>query len=79
MKKLLGILVLGLLLSGNVSAENIKLKCVDPKVGIPVSVVINTKNENVSFQGSNPGGPTSFFCYLTFLVMVDCVGIEPTT
>ena len=54
MKKLLGIVVLGLLWSGKISAENINLKCVDPTVGIPVSVVINTKNENVSFQGSDP-------------------------
>ena len=29
---------------GVMHAENIKLKCVDPKVGVPLSIVINTKN-----------------------------------
>ena len=54
MKKLLAILVLGLLLSGNAYAEVINLKCTNTEIGTPLSVVIDTKNENVSYQGSNP-------------------------
>tara|TARA_B100000686_G_C16229334_1_gene684068 strand:+ start:161 stop:613 length:453 start_codon:yes stop_codon:yes gene_type:complete len=52
MKKLLGIVVLVLLWSGKTSAEIINIKCEDSKVNIPVSVVINTNDKNVSFQGS---------------------------
>ena len=54
MKKLLGIVVLGLLLCGNAYSENINLKCEDPKVNIPMSVVIDQQNKVVSWQGSVP-------------------------
>lgn len=54
MKKLLGIIVFGWLLSGNAYSEIINLKCTDDEFNTPLSVVIDTKNENVSYQGSNP-------------------------
>tara|TARA_A100001015_G_C14445672_1_gene502182 strand:- start:101 stop:559 length:459 start_codon:yes stop_codon:yes gene_type:complete len=53
MKKLLAIVVLGLLWSGNSYAESINLKCTHPDLDIPLSVVIDTKNKKVSYQGSN--------------------------
>jgi hypothetical protein len=54
MKKLLGIVVLGFLLSGNAYSENINLKCEDPKINIPMSVLIDEQNKLVSWQGSAP-------------------------
>ena len=54
MKKLLGVIVLSLLLSGNAYAENINLKCEDPKINFPMNVVIDQKNKVVSWQGSEP-------------------------
>ena len=54
MKKLLGIIVFGWLLSGNAYSEIINLKCTNASFNTPLSVVIDTKNENVSYQGSNP-------------------------
>ncbi len=59
MKKILSIIVLGLLLSGNGYAEitdpfEINLTCKDSSVNIPVSISINTVNEKISFQGSDP-------------------------
>ena len=59
MKKLLSIIIFNLLLCGNIFAEivdpfKINLTCQSSKVGIPVSVSINTILKNVSFQGSDP-------------------------
>ena len=42
------------LLGGNAFADIINLKCTHSDLDTPLSVVIDTKNENVSFQGSNP-------------------------
>ena len=53
MKKLLGIVVLGLLWCGNVYSETINLKCTHSDIGTPLSVVIDTENKKVSYQGSN--------------------------
>jgi hypothetical protein len=52
-KKLLAIIVLGLLWSGNANAETINLKCTHSDLNIPLSVVIDTENKKVSYQGSN--------------------------
>ena len=54
MKKLILILIAGMLLSSNAYAEVINLKCTNTEIGTPLSVVIDTKNENVSYQGSDP-------------------------
>ena len=59
MKKLLSIIFVSLLLNGNVYTEitdpfEINLTCKDPSVGIPISISINTVNEKISFQGSDP-------------------------
>ena len=52
MYKLLGIVVLGLLLSGNAYAEKINLACVAKGSDMPpFSVVLNTDNKKVSWQG----------------------------
>ena len=53
MKKLLGILVLGLLLSSNANAEIINLKCTHSDLNTPLNVVIDTEKKKVSYQGSN--------------------------
>ena len=59
MKKLLSIIIFNLLLCGNIFAEivdpfKINLTFQSSKVGIPVSVSINTILKNISFQGSDP-------------------------
>ena len=51
MKKLLGIVVLGFLLSGNAYAEKIHLKCFYPKNGILDSLTFNTDTKKVFFKG----------------------------
>ena len=53
MKKILTIIILGLLFSGNAYAETINLKCTHSDLNIPLSVVIDTENKKVSYQGSN--------------------------
>ena len=54
MKKLLGIVVLGLCWSGNAYADEIiNLKCTHPDLNTPLSLVIDTDNKRVSYQGSN--------------------------
>jgi hypothetical protein len=53
MKKFLAIMVLGLLWSGKAFAETINLKCTHSDLNIPLSVVIDTENKKVSYQGSN--------------------------
>ena len=52
--KLLGIVVLGLLLSGNVYGEIINLACKSSDFKNPLSIILDTKNKTVSTQGSNP-------------------------
>ena len=59
MKKLLAIVVLGLLFGGNAYSQvidpfKINLTCQSSKDGIPISVSINTALKKVSLQGSDP-------------------------
>ena len=54
MKKLLVIFVLGLLLSGNVYAEIINLACKSSDFKNPLNIILDTKNETASYEGSNP-------------------------
>ena len=53
MKKLLGIVVLGLLLSGNAFAEKINLSCTEKITNTVLSFTIDTDVKKVSTQGSN--------------------------
>jgi len=53
MKKLLGIVVLGLLLSGNAYAEKVMLSCKpQDKKNKPVSFILDDKNKNLVFEGT---------------------------
>ena len=51
MKKLLGIVVLGLLLSSNAYAKKIKLVCVDNEEDAVFNIKINTSNKTVIVDG----------------------------
>ena len=51
MKKLLGIVVLGLLLSGNAYAENITIKCADEKRNIQLILNFDEEGDWILFDG----------------------------
>ena len=51
MKKLLGIAILGLLLSGNVNAENITIKCIDEKRDTQLILNFDEGGDWILFDG----------------------------
>ena len=51
MKKLLGIVVLGLLLSGNAYAENITIRCVDEKRDVQLILNFDEGGDWILFHG----------------------------
>ena len=47
-------MILGLFLTVNVYAETINLGCKSSDFKNPLSIILDTKNETASYQGSNP-------------------------
>jgi hypothetical protein len=59
MKKVIGIIILGLLLSSNAYGKDISLKCINTK-NSPISITVNEANNKIIFNGYQVRTPISW-------------------